>query len=443
VGSREAPSAGGTTPLFTRRRLLAGAAGLGLAASLGTAAAGNPFTGGDRTISYWHLFGGGDGVRMTTMLDEFAAEHPDVGVRWLILPWGSPYYTKLGLAAVGGQPPDVAIVHATKLEEFIPSGLLEELTPELLARHGLSEDRFLPKPWQSCGRDGRQYAIPLDTHPFVLYYNTELTKKAGLLEDGELPDLDGPDALLDAFARVQERTGTGVVFETRGVTPWRLFLTLYTQLGGPPIIADGGTRLTIDEAKAVRALEWMAEPKRRGAGGADVDYQASVALFGNQTAAFALNGEWEVTTFQAQKLPFDMRPVPTVFDSAATQADSHTFVIPRNANRPPERLDAALRFVSALVGKSLFWAGGGHVPAYRPVFESDEYRKLEPQSHYASVVDNLVFDPLAWYSGSGSQLEAVAGTSFKPAIVGTASPRASLDTFMTELEKLVEIPRPV
>ena len=133
-------------------------------------------------MTFWHLFGGGDGARLAEILDEIDAEHADSDVRELILPWGNPYYTKLALAAVGGSPPDVAVVHATRLPAFAPAGLLEELTPELLAKHGLEGDRFLEQPWKSGQSGGRQYAIPLDTHPFVLYYNTELAEKAGLLD---------------------------------------------------------------------------------------------------------------------------------------------------------------------------------------------------------------------------------------------------------------------
>ena len=68
--------------------------------------------------------------------------------------------------------------------------------------------------------------------------------------------------------------------------------------------------------------------------------------------------------------------------------------------------------------KSLDWAKGGHVPAYREVFESEEYRKLSPQSDYAEAAERVVFDPLAWYSGSGSNLETNAGSAFKPVIIG-------------------------
>jgi multiple sugar transport system substrate-binding protein len=378
---------------LTRREALIGGGMLGAAAALGVATTGSPFAGGRQTVTFWHLFGGGDGARLAAILDEIDGDHADSDVRELILPWGNPYYTKLALAAVGGSPPDVAVMHATRIPAFAPAGLLEELTPELLAKHGLEAERFLEQPWKSGQSGGRQYAIPLDTHPFVLYYNTELTEKAGLLDGDSLKPLDGPDALLDAFAAVKEETGkTGVVFETRGVTPWRLFLTLYSQLGGAPIIDGGGSRITMDDDKALRALEWMAEPSKRNVGGQDVDYQASVAMFGNQSAAFAFNGEWEVTTFQTMKIPFSMRTVPTIFDGPATQADSHTFVIPRDAGRSPERLDAALAFISRMIGKGLAWSKGGHVPAFREVFESDAYRELSPQSNYADAANNLAFD---------------------------------------------------
>jgi multiple sugar transport system substrate-binding protein len=425
--------------------MLVGGGALGVAAALGVATGGSPFGGGSQTVTFWHLFGGGDGARLTTMLDENAKEHPETDVRQLILPWGNPYYTKLSLAAVGGKPPDVAVMHATRVAAFGPAGLLEELTPEMLARHGLTPDRFLEKPWKSGQIGGRQYAVPLDTHPFVLYYNTKLAKQAGLLDaEGGLKDLSGEGTLLDAFDAAKKATGKqAVVFETRGVTPWRLFLTLYSQLGGSPIISDGGAKVTMDQDKAIKALEWMAQPKKRGSGGADLDYQASVALFGNQTSVFLLNGEWEVTTYQAQKLDFGMAAIPAIFNGPQTQADSHTFVIPRNPNRPPERLDAALAFIDRMVNKGLTWAQGGHVPALRKIFESAAYRKLSPQSDYASAADNVVFDPLAWYSGSGSDLENQAGSAFQPVVTGAKSPEAGLSAFTGYLKRLADTPRPV
>ena len=429
---------------LTRRSFLVGGAALGVAA-LGVSVAGNPFGATPNTIAYWHLFGGGDGARMTAMLTQLHKQRPDLDIRSLILPWGNPYYTKLSIAAVGGSPPDVAIAHATRLVEFAPAGLLEPLDPEELDRHGIGPDKFIDQAWKLGTFSGRQYAIPLDTHPFVLYYNTKLAKQAGLLDaQGVLKDMNGPNALLDAFEAVKRKTdATGLIMETRGVTPWRLFLTLYTQLGGRPVVSADGTELTLDDGKALKALEWMAQPQQRHAGGQDVDYQASVALFGNSTAGFIVNGEWEVTTYQAQKLPFDMRPIPQIFDKPSNQADSHTFVIPRRAGRTPAEREQALAFIAGLVKQSLTWAQGGHVPAYTPVFDSAAYRKLKPQSHYAVAAQRVVVDPPAWFSGSGSNLEAEAGTAFQPVVTGAATPKQGLASFRSALETLVKVPPPV
>jgi multiple sugar transport system substrate-binding protein len=138
-----------------------------------------------------------------------------------------------------------------------------------------------------------------------------------------------------------------------------------------------------------------------------------------------------------------MRTVPTIFDGPANQADSHTFVIPKDPARPPERLDAALAFISRMVTKGLDWSKGGHIPAYRKVYESDAYRKLSPQSNYASAAENLAFDPLAWYSGSGSDLETTAGTAFEPVVTGAGQPQQALEQFRTYLDRLSKTPKPV
>jgi multiple sugar transport system substrate-binding protein len=261
-------------------------------------------------------------------------------------------------------------MHATRIAQFAPGNLLEPLPLDLLAKHGLGEDKFLPKLWKAGQWNGTQYALPLDTHPFVFYYNTDFAQKAGLLgEDKRLKPLKGPDAVLDAFAAAKKAGApSGVAFETRGVTPWRLFLTLYTQAGGPPVLAEEGRKLTLDDDKALRALEWMGQINERKLGAGDLDYQASVAFFGNKSAAFAFNGEWEVTTFQTQKLPFGMATIPTILDKPATQADAHTFVLPRS-DRSPERREAAIEFIAGLVKQSLTWtkarSTGSASPAWR------------------------------------------------------------------------------
>ncbi len=114
-----------------------------------------------------------------------------------------------------------------------------------------------------------------------------------------------------------------------------------------------------------------------------------------------------------------MVPFPQVYGQYHAQADSHTFVLPRQSSVDPVSRAAALQYISFMLKDSYTWAQGGHVPAYLPVAESANYKNLKPQSNYASVASNIVIDPAAWFSGSGSRLEIEAGTAFQVAIKRT------------------------
>jgi multiple sugar transport system substrate-binding protein len=137
-----------------------------------------------------------------------------------------------------------------------------------------------------------------------------------------------------------------------------------------------------------------------------------------------------------------MVPIPKVFETDATQADSHTFVIPKKANRDPEKLDAALTFVKGMLDRSYTWAQGGHVPSWLPIQQSEKYRKLEPQANYASAANNVARDPIVWFSGSGSDLENQAGAAFQT-VFGGASPESGLRQFKDAMDRFLETPNPV
>jgi multiple sugar transport system substrate-binding protein len=92
---------------------------------------------------------------------------------------------------------------------------------------------------------------------------------------------------------------------------------------------------------------------------------------------------------------------------------------------------------------SFTWAQGGHVPAWRPVLESERYRNLEPQSHYAAAAENTVVDPDVWFSGSGSDLEFEAWGAFLGVVTGGSRAQAGLNQFRAAMEKFLEKPIPV
>jgi multiple sugar transport system substrate-binding protein len=452
-----APYGGGSAHPLSRRGFLRGltaAAGLTIG---GAALAGcsTPVVSGLSTsravpgsLAFWNLFGGGDGSRMETMEAGFRKANPSIPLSAVTLAWGNPYYTKLSLATLGDKPPGVAISHLTRMKTLVAADLLEELHPEDLARYGMTPDKFSKTPWEAGLVDGKAYAIPLDTHPFVMFYNTDVCKKAGLLDsDGKLKPLDGPDAFTDALTKGKQASGkygavVAVTNETS--TPWRMFWSLYSQLGGQ-WLSDQGTKVTIDDAKALQALTFLQGLSKDGLIPRTADYQGTIATFASGGSAFFFQGEWEITTFQTAKTPFSMTLFPNVFGGSryAVQADSHTLVIPRQADRDPALLDRSLRFIRSMLDQSNTWAEGGHVPAWLPYRDSDEYKKLTPQSAYAAAADAAAYDPEGWYSGSGSNLEIITGSSIGAVVAGQLSPQAALDQMHSKLGVLADTKSPI
>lgn len=443
------------TDPITRRRFLTATGGAAATMMLGTACSSTydiaggfvtPQSGtGNHTIVYWNLLSGGDGSHMQEMEATYQHEHPDITLDSTVLTWGNPYYTKLAMSIRAGSPPDVAIMHLSKLSEFAPPKLLTPLDLGLLAEHGMTPADFTPAAFAKAHYNGQLLAIPLDTHPFVQYYNTKVCRKAGLLDSsGQLPPITGPQALLAVLRKLKATGATPAVCDQINdpATPWRLFYTLYSQAGGH-VLADDGKQIVLDRSLATRVLTFIDQLAKEGLVQADADAAGGIALFQAGDTGLYWEGEWNVDIFQTGGLPFSMQPFPAVFGSGVTQADSHSFVIPVQPHYDAERISNVLTMVRTLLGQSLVWAAGGHIPAWLPTRESEAYAKLKPQSNYESVANHVVYDPPAWYSGSGSNMEEYAGNAIAAVMLGATTPRAAYDELYSSLENLSKQPVPV
>ncbi|GAB3422120.1 type 2 periplasmic-binding domain-containing protein [Flindersiella endophytica] len=385
---------------------------------------------------------------MKAMEAVYQKANSDVSLQASTLTWGNPYYTKLSLATLGAQPPDVAISHLTRVPTLVGADLLEPFAPADLERFEMTPDRFVKRAIDGATIDGQLYAIPLDTHPFVMFYNTDICEKAGLLgTDGELKPIEGADAFVEALTKAKEVTKTwGGAMSTIGdpATDWRMFYTLYSQLEGK-LMQGTAPEDILEPDKAMQALTFMQSlTAGKKLMPTDIDYGGAVALFQNQKAGFYFEGEWEVSTFLTAKMPFSMTKIPQIFGTKyAVQADSHTFVVPKRRDKSKQRLDMTYTFIRSMLDQSLAWAEGGHVPTWLPVQETQEYRELKPQSNYASVAETAVYDPPAWYSGSGSNFENIAGATIGEVLTGRTKPEAAVKRIQQGISKLALTPSPI
>ena len=447
------------TPDVSRRHVLA--AGGGLAAAGLLAACSSPvatsITGGQPAtadVIFWHLFGGGDGANMKTMVSA-VQKSTHRSVEATLLSWGNPYYTKLALSASSGRPPDVAISHLSRLPLLAKAGLLEPIQDAGSAAAGITQDKFTPAAWSKATVNGKVYAVPLDTHPFVMYYNVPLAKKAGLLNAAgdNLKPLHGRDDFVNALKAMKSagaKFGAISANTADPATAWRFFMTLYSGIAGP-IVSNGGTTVTVDNAALQETFAFM--QSLTGSSGlmpSNANDATVSTLFGQGSVGFLFDGVWQIPTYRTVKLPngkpleFNVLPFPAILGpKPVAYADSHSLVIPRASGRSAKRTADAVGFIRGLLDNSATWAGGGHVPAWLPVQKSKDFLRLKPQSNYVQAAFNAVYDPPGWYTGAGSDFQIAMGSVIINVLAGATSPKSGASAMTSSLKTFSTAQPPV
>ena len=188
--------------------------------------------------------------------------------------WGNPYYTKLSLATLGDKPPDVAVSHLTRAQNLAQANLLTPITDDMLALGGSQVRRLQPQGLGAQKLNGKSWVIPLDTHPFVMFYHSGICQKAGLLDaDGKLKPIQGTQAWgvgargrPESHRRLRRRLGQR-----------RRLRHPLAPLPDPVLAAErchavhlgGGTKWTVNEDLATKTLEYIQKLSESEPAGAD------------------------------------------------------------------------------------------------------------------------------------------------------------------------------
>ncbi|MFC0495903.1 extracellular solute-binding protein [Streptomyces mutabilis] len=448
----QGPAASDPVRGLSRRRLLRhtmATAGALLAAGPLSGCASPASASGASSLSVWDLFQGGDGMLMDEMIEAVskgALGAEGFEVDRTILDWGPSYYTKLAMSAAGGRASDVAAMHLSRLAGYAPGGLVDPFDLGLLAEFGVTAEDFTPAVWSRTQHAGNVYAIPLDVHPFIVFYDKKAAERAGLLApSGELAPMGSPEALLEAGKALAEATGeAGILFGhvTDTAQNWRLFAGLYAQTGAEFGLPDGGPP-AIDVDSAVRVVTLMTRLFDGKTNPNNLDYNGALAAFTDGRGGMAMLGEWELPTLQKSGLDLGAAPFPQVFDRPAVYTDSHSFVLPHQDDPDPARRREAHRYVAQVLRQSLTWAAAGHIPAYQPVLAEPEYAGLQPQSSYANAAEVAVLDPPNWFAGAGSNFQNRMCQPLQSALLGDTTAEKAVRQMIREADTLLRQPNPV
>jgi multiple sugar transport system substrate-binding protein len=336
-------------------------------------------------INFWSLFTGGDGAFFDAMVKEFNESQNEIVMKTDTVKFDN-YYTKLTAALAAKNAPDVVVMHQDRLSNFVPSGVLLPLN-DYLKKVGVDMSSFEAAPLSSTTFDGKIYAVPMDVHPIIMYYNTELFAKAGVTKAPE-----SLDELFAAAKAVQDKTGVmGIAADNTTVkykayTLTRMFMSMLKEQGYTTLNATNTKANFNNEAgeKSFQALSDMVNkykvtPKQ-------LDYDSSVAEFKLGKAAIHFNGVWVTGTFEQQPgLKFAAVKFPALFGKNASWAGSHTFAVPAQKVVDEKRVLAAVKFIDWMTAHGYLWAKAGHVPTRKTAVETPEFKSLPYRSGYADA----------------------------------------------------------
>jgi multiple sugar transport system substrate-binding protein len=398
------------------------------------------------TVVWWDFLGGGDGVRMKQLISDFNKEHADkIEISATTLEWGVPFYTKVQTSAAVGEAPDVMTYHASRIPLAVSQGILQEITADDWKAMGMGQADFAAATWDAVNSDGKQYAVPLDTHPIVLYYNKDILGKAGLLDANGKPT--GLNGAANFKAAMQKAKDAGAKWGIAGVTADGNFMyrTIYSLVGqqSGELMTDGKFLQGDNGKKLENALGVLSDWTKSGLQSPYTDYPSAVALFTSGQASMMINGVWEVPTMtdlKAKGKLFEWGAIelPVLFDHPSTYADSHTFAIPANKGKEmsADKHAAVLEVISWIDKHSLLWATAGHIPAYGPVTATDEYKKMEPNATYSPLTANMIFDPKSPLFGVAGPVFDVMSTTFVPTLNGEMDPAAAVEKIKADLDNM-------
>jgi len=322
-------------------------------------------------IIYWNPFTGPDGENMKQIVNEYNKTNPKFKVKNVSIE-ADDMYKKIPTVVNSGKGiPDLTIVHAERIKQFVDNDLLIPFDDKLADYPEIKAENYVPAGWDIGDINGNRYSVPLDVHSFVMYYNKDLLEKyaPNALDDNVITF----DEVKEAGEKSKKDKITGI-----GITWTRpIFLSIYNQLGGD--ITSDGEKPTLDtpEAKeALQLLKGLVDDKIANKDGEDPGQ-----LFKSGKAIFYPEGIWMQNSLnESKKINWGLTSFPQISpDKIVNWTSSHQFVMFNDKNRSDEKTKGMLDFLDYVRENSLPWAQAGQNPAALATLENPEYKEM-PQS---------------------------------------------------------------
>lgn len=358
---------------------------------------------------------------LTTILNRFVAENPDITVKINIVAW--PGYPQLAAQIAAGDPPDLVTMHQSVISDYQARGLLAPMD-EALAEAGIDTAGLTLAGQRGAVKDGRYYALPWDTIGRLWHINTDLMAKAGLMANGKPLLPSSPAELLDHARRFKAATGKPYLIQAQVGAPDYLVANLYTYLmAQDAVIFPDNRHIRLNTPQAREIIELYRTLNAEKLTTSAQDFPSATASFVNGQGGIFPTGTWMIGPYDEASRMRDARlggyavlPFPRLWGKSAAFVDGHAWVVPADKRTPADR-KAIARFLAFVAKYNGDWVRTGHLPAFRAVLDAPSFTSQPHRSDIAAMA--ATGQQLPDFVQRQSAIQGLIGEELEAAVTGT------------------------
>ncbi|MDT0435513.1 MULTISPECIES: sugar ABC transporter substrate-binding protein [Streptomyces] len=379
----------------------------------------------EQTLTVWAM--GTEGEKLADVAKAYEKSHANITVKVTPIGWDVAHQ-KLVAAAAAGKLPDVVQMGGSYLGEFADMGVLEPVDTKTFA-----EDDFFPAAWQQGSYDGKVYGVPWYVDTRVLFYRTDLAKKAGIDKaPATMADLQS-----DAAAyRAKAGTKWGLSIQPGGLDTVQSFYPFLYSAGGAIIDQDG--KAAVNSAAAVKALENYGSYFTKNLSEKSVRPGYDVTKdFNTGAVPMFFGGPW-LTNLLDENYPglkgkWAVAPVPAD-QASVSMAGGSSLAISADSDHKA----AAKAFIASLTdakGQSDWFERTNDLPANTAAWKSGTLATDPTMKIWRAQMDTAKATPA---QPKLTEITSKVDTAIESVTQGKSTAKAALDKAQSEIEGLVQ-----
>lgn len=372
-------------------------------------------------ITLWAWGAGLEGEKIQERIAYFNSIYPDVKVNWEPLQRnGYEEYANLLARFAAGNPPDVMrVLNFQPTQLVAEGGALAAMDDWIAADPNINMADFLEAPVKGGQVDGKQYGMPDNSEPYVIYYNVDAFKAAGLPDPKDLFAAGTWDqaAFTKAIDDLMSKGGMkfGLVFES-----WTYDNECF--MGGGTVLSPE-LQPTINTGASPTQLQFFADLVKSGkAPSPVVGGGAQLEAFKTGQAGMYLMGPWWYGALEGQtKFTYSVTGLPSFNGVRAGKIEVGSLSI-ASASQNPEAAWAFVKTVTDTKGQNIWSAVA--TPTRKSSLQESGFFDTPWKKDVMAMVEAGTWTP---FTTAGAGIDTAAAGALDPMWAGEQSAQQATD----------------